>query len=389
MTRPLIASSSSTKGLFLTLSYGDNNPQTTDFIINSVSIQDTSNPETKVIQANFTIKDVDFSAASFFGFSLINTRNNDLTIDATFLLSTGNDAGGVVLILDIQQVASVAFRDNFIGKLIIERLAKNTMENMDNSNASIDKIVSALSFDIDLSGSGSPGFEFPDVLETRSPYEWDLGLSDGENLSIVISQDNINWVLANLFTGDFEWDIYEMLGPILGGNFEGFKNNPSDKQETIMRFSVPPVFDLRSSQIRIQADDVFLEYRLNGEAQWEASIDLDFFLEIKVINNELAFFISPNTERCHFHIMKDNVGNLGLFDHSSLVNDIIVKLPVMLGDSLGGPTFTMGLKSFEPFLVLNSLDNPINVSANNGYIYIDMNALDVDLSLLTGLFVNN
>jgi hypothetical protein len=173
-----------------------------------------------------------------------------------------------------------------------------------------------------------------------------------------------------------------MLGPILGNDFKGLNNTSSDKQETILRFSVPPVFDLRTSQIRIQADDVFLEYRLGGVPQWEASIDLDLFLEIKVVNNELAFFINPNTEKCHFHIMKDNVGNLGLFDHSSLVNDIMVKLPVILGNSLGGPIFTSSLKSFEPLLVLNSLENPIHVSAGQGYLYIDMNALDVDLSLL-------
>ncbi len=373
------------KGLVSTLSYGDNNPQTNDFIINSVSIQDTSDPGTKLIQANFTINDVDFSAATLFGFSLINTQNNDLTIDATFLLSTSNDAGGVVLVLDVQQVANVAFKDYFLGKLTIENLAKSTIENMENSNAGIDKIVSALSLDIDLSGSGSTGFEFPDVVEALSPYEWDLRLSDGDNLSLIISQDNINWVLANLFTRTFEWDIHEMLGPILGNDFKGLNNTSSDKQETILRFSVPPVFDLRTSQIRIQADDVFLEYRLGGVPQWEASIDLDLFLEIKVINNELAFFISPNSEKCHFHIMKDNVGNLGLFDHSSLVNDIIVRLPVMLGDSVGGPTFTMGLKSFEPLLVLNSLENPLRVSAGNGFLYIDMNALDVDLSLLKGV----
>jgi hypothetical protein len=370
------------KGLVSTLSYGDNNPQTNDFIINSVSIQDTSYPETKMIQTNFTIKDVDFSAVSLFGFSLINTQNNDLTIDATFLLSTSKDTGGVVLILDIQQVAKVAFRDYFVGKLIIEGLAKNTIENMDNSNAGIDNIISALSFDIDLSGSGSPGFEFPDVLETRSPYEWDLKLPEGDNLSLVISQDNINWVLAHLFTRAFEWDIYEMLGPILGSNFEGFNNDSSDKQETIMRFSVPPVFDLRASQIRIQADDVFLEYRLNGEPQWEASIDLDFILDARVVNNELAFFISPHTEKCHFHIMKDNLGNLGIFDHSNLVNDIIGQLPILLGNSPGGPIFTISLRTFEPLLVLNSLENPINISAGDGYLYIDMNALDVDLSLL-------
>jgi len=80
--------------------------------------------------------------------------------------------------------------------------------------------------------------------------------------------------------------------------------------------------------------------------------------------------------------MKDNLGNLGIFDHSNLVNDIIGRLPIILGNSPGGPIFTISLKTFEPLLVLNSLENPINVSAGQGYLYIDMNALDVDLSLL-------
>jgi hypothetical protein len=147
------------------------------------------------------------------------------------------------------------------------------------------------------------------------------------------------------------------------------------------------VLALSPSQIRIQVDDVFLEYRLNGEPQWEASIDLDIILDAQVVNNELAFFISPNTEKCHFHIMKDNLGNLGIFDHSNLVNDIISQLPIILGNSPGGPIFTISLKTFEPFLVLNSLENPINVSAGDGYLYIDMNALDVDFSLLKGVLV--
>jgi hypothetical protein len=377
------------QGLISTLSYGDNNPQTSDFVINSVSMQDTNNPSNKMIQTNFTIKDVDLRAASLFGFSLINTQDNDLSVDATFLLTANEDGGGGMLVMDVQQVSKVTFSDYFLGKRVIEELAKNTIANLDNLSTSIDTILSVLDLNIGLSGSGSPGFEFPDVLETLSPYDWDLKLPDGDNLSLVISQDNINWVLAQLFTRGFEWDIYEILSPILGSDFAGFNKNKnkSDKQETIMRFSVPPVFDLRSSQIRMQVDDVFLEYRLNGEPQWEASIDIDLLIDVRVVDQGLAIFISPNTEKCHFHIMKDNVGNLGLFDHSNLVNDIIVQLPVMLGDSLGGPTFTMGLKTFEPLFILNSLDNPMHVSAENGYLYIDMNALDVDLSLLKGVLV--
>ena len=375
------------QGLISSLSYGDNNTQTPDFVINSVSMQDTNNPRNKMIQANFTIKDVDLRAASLFGFSLINTQDNDLSIEATFLLTANEDGGGGVLVIDVQQVSKVTFSDYFLGKRVVEELAKNTIANLDNLSTSIDTILSALDLDIDLSGSGTQGFEFPYVLETLSPYDWDLRLPDGDNLGLVISQDNINWVLAQFFTREFEWDIYEILSPILGGDFAGFNENKSDKQETIMRFSVPPVLALSPSQIRIQVDDVFLEYRLNGEPQWEASIDLDIILDAQVVNNELAFFISPNTEKCHFHIMKDNLGNLGIFDHSNLVNDIISQLPIILGNSPGGPIFTISLKTFEPFLVLNSLENPINVSAGDGYLYIDMNALDVDFSLLKGVLV--
>jgi hypothetical protein len=375
------------QGLISNLSYGDNNSQTPDFVINSLSMQDTANPKSKMIQADFTIKDVDLKAASLFGFSLINTQDNDLTIEATFLLTANVDGGGGVLVMDVQQVSKVTFSDAFLGKRVVEELAKNTIANLDNFTTNIDTIVSVLDLDIDLSGSGTQGPEFPYVLETLSPYDWDLRLPDGDNLSLAISQDNINWVLAQLFTRGFEWDIYEILTPILGSDFAGFNKNSSDKQETIMRFSVPPVLALSPSQIRIQADDVFLEYRLNDEPQWEASIDLDFILDVRVVNNELAFFIIPNTEKCRFHIMKDNFGNLGIFDHSNLVNDIIIQLPVILGNSTGGPIFTCGLKAFEPLVVLNSLDNPINISAGDGYLYIDMNALDVDLSLLKGVLV--
>jgi hypothetical protein len=64
------------------------------------------------------------------------------------------------------------------------------------------------------------------------------------------------------------------------------------------------------------------------------------------------------------------------------VNDIIDQLPVMLGNSPGGPVFTVSLNAFNPLIVFNSLGNPITVSAGDGFLYIDINALDVDLSWL-------
>ena len=106
-------------GLVTNLTYGDNDSQTSDIVINSLSIQDTGNPNTKSVQAGLTIKDVDFNAISLFGFSLINTTDNDLTINATFLITFSSNSGSNMLTLDVQDVASVSFKDYFLGKLVL------------------------------------------------------------------------------------------------------------------------------------------------------------------------------------------------------------------------------------------------------------------------------
>jgi hypothetical protein len=369
-------------GLITKLTYGDNNSQASDIVINSLSIQDTGNPNTKSVQANFTIKDVDLNAISLFGFSLINTTDNDLTINATFLITFSSNSGGNMLTLDVQDVASVSFKDYFLGELVVEALAQDTIQNLGNLSTSIDSILASISLPIDISNNGSQVLDFPNVPGILSPYVWDLSLPAGDNLSLVISQDNINWILAQLFTSGFQWNIHQILSPILGMDFPGFMNNQSDTQETIMSFSVPPVLDLRSSQVRMEVDGINLEYLLNGQPQWQASVDLDLIFDVKVENNELAFSISSIPANCHFLVMKDNTGNLGVFDHSDLVNDIINQLPTMLGKSPGDPVFTMSLDGFKPFLALNTMGNPITVSAGGGYLYIDIDALDVDLSLL-------
>jgi hypothetical protein len=375
-------------GLITKLTYGDNNSQASDIVINSLSIQDTGNPNTKSVQASFTIKDVDLNAISLFGFSLINTTNNDLTINATFLITFSSNSGGNMLTLNVQNVASVSFKDYFLGKLVVEALAQDTIQNLENLSTSIDSILASISLAIDTSDNGSQSLDFPDVPGILSSYVWDLSLPTGDSLSLVISQDNINWILSQLFTSGFQWNIYQILSPVLGKDFPGFINNQSDTQETIMSFSVPPVLDLRSSQVRMEVDGINLEYLLNGQPQWQASVDLDLIFDVKVENNELEFYISSIPGNCHFLVMKDNTGKLGIFDHSNLVNDIIDQLPVMLGNSPGGPVFTVSLNAFNPLIVFNSLGNPITVSAGDGFLYLDINALDVDLSWLKDFFTN-
>lgn len=375
------------QGLITTLSYGDANPYTHDLTINSLTIQDTGNVGVKYVRAVFTLNDVDFRAATLFGISLIHTQDNDLTIDASFLVSESESSGQTNLIMDVQEVFDVSFQDYFLGRNSIEQLAVSSLESLENTSKSIDSVVSSLSLDLDLTRYGYLGPEFPDVIDALTPYEWNLRMPAGNNLSLIISQDNLNYVLARLFAKGFEWDIHEMLLPLLSNDFKGTNAGTVSNQETILRFSVPPVFDLKSSEIRLQADDIFIEYRINGEPHWEASVDLDVVVEMRLVENELAFFVSPTAGRCNFHIMKDNVGNLGIFDHSNFVKDLIVQLPKMLGDSIGGPIFTIKLTSFEPLITLSRVERPMTITSEGGYLYIDMNALDVDLSVLKDIFV--
>jgi hypothetical protein len=214
----------------------------------------------------------------------------------------------------------------------------------------------------------------------------DLGLSQEDTLSIALSQDMVNGILAQVFETGFEWDVYEILRPLLGEDFAGFQAERKEGEETIMRLSVPPVVDLRTDLIRMELDDVVLAYRLDGQARWEASLDLDLILTAQVLGDDLAFYLSTVPEYCHFHIMRDNPGNLGVFDHSNLVNDVVEKLPELVGNAPGGPLFTIGLDSIDQFLVLKDTADPVRIRAYQGYLYLDAAASRADLSWLMDAF---
>jgi hypothetical protein len=97
----------------------------------------------------------------------------------------------------------------------------------------------------------------------------------------------------------------------------------------------------------MQLDDVEIEYRLGEEPKWTASVDLDLIVTVQVEGEGLAFYLDAVPEHCHFHIMRDKEGKLALLDHSSLVNDIVQRLPEMLGEQAGGPLFTLSFSSME------------------------------------------
>jgi hypothetical protein len=178
----------------------------------------------------------------------------------------------------------------------------------------------------------------------------------------------------------FEWNINELLVAFLGDDFEGFSNDSPEDGQTIMYLNVPPVMDVRTSQIRVLVNDVVLQYRLAGEPQWEASVDLDIIIEPRVEDGAINFYLTQIPENTHFHVMRDNPGNLGIFDHSTLVNDILDGLPEMLGRSSGDPLIAFSLEAFAPAVEFKDISSPISVSAGEGYLYIDMATSNIDLS---------
>jgi hypothetical protein len=374
-------------GVVTDLTYGDNDPGTDDLIVNSLQIGDTGDVNIKNVRADITIKDVDLQAISLFGFPLIRTDDNDLTIDASFLLTYQQNGNNPVLILDVQDVHDVYFEEYFLGREVVEGIVKEDVADLENMVLNVNDVFKDLNIKMDLSGCGSQGLMFPDVDAVASPNAWDLILQDEYNFSCAVSQDSINELFTLILKNGFEWDAYEIVSSLLGKDFPGFNKGESTGEETIIRLSVPPVLDLRSSRIRMELDDILVQYRLNGEAQWEASVDLDLILEAHVVNGELRIYLSSVPENCHFHIMKDNRGNLGVFDHSNLVNTIVEGLPVMLGKSPGDPVLTVSLDDLDPIVSLDRISNPLLISAGGGYLYIDAAVLDFDLSWLMDQFV--
>jgi hypothetical protein len=256
---------------------------------------------------------------------------------------------------------------------------------MEENVLGLDEFLDDAGIDLGISGREAGRPLFPYVLDAYSPYTWDLQLLQGNSLRIAVSQDTLNWTLAQLTGQGFEWDVYEILRPILGNDFAGFEQERLDGEETILRLNVPPVLDLRSGRIRMQLDDVEIGYRLGEEPQWTASVDLDLIVTVQVEGEGLAFYLDAVPEQCHFHIMRDNAGQLALLDHSSLVSDIVQRLPEMLGEQAGGPLFTVSFNSMEGFLALDDVDAPVGIFADQGYLYVDAAVYDMDLTGLLQL----
>ena len=368
--------------LITELCYGDGDSCTPDFIINSFALEDTADANCKTVRVNYTIKSVDLRAVSLFGLDLISTQNNDLTIDSLLSLKHQTSGGNDVLVVRMIQVTAVGFAQHFLGKAVVEDMIKTNLENMEDAWFAIEDIMPDMNLDIDVAAGLFPGCEvplFPDVTPYITAPAWELILPEAYNVASAISQNNINRVLEAVLNQSLEWDVSELLVALMGKDFAGFSPGGLKGEETILRLSVPPVVDVRASQIRLLFNDVILEYRIDEEPQWEASIDLDMIVEPRVENAVIGFYLTQVSQNTHFHIMRDNPGNLGIFDHSTLVNDVIDGLPEILGVSPDDPPISLGLDAFSPTAEFKDVASPLAVSAGGGYLYIDMAVKSLDL----------
>ena len=369
------------------LGYGDNDPSTRDFTIHSLDFHGAdSSPDAKTAAICFTVKQVDLEA-SVIGIPLIKTLDNDLTIEASFSIGYREDGAGKRIVLDAQAVQEVSFAkpfdyDPLLVKGRVEDMIKADLEEMQAREYDIGELIAGFEAGLDLFGSflaNSPYAVFPDLYPVCQDPGWQLALPDTYSLSLALSQAAINQLLAGVIDLQAEWDVYELVTVLLGEDFPGFKQGRSTADRTVMSLSVPPVIDLRDSRIRLELPDIIFQYRTGGAPQWEASLDLCLIIAPSSDGRRLDIDLSSAPGKNHFHVIKDNPGNLGIFDHSSLADDILGSLPRLMGGSADAPFLSFDLDAWEPALAFEDRDEPMSASAGGGYLYLDMAVSGLDI----------
>lgn len=370
-------------GVVTSLAYGDGDPATDDVIIDSFILGNTDDPGVRTASVRFTVKQVDLEAATLFGVPIISTRDNDLAVDAVFFIEQRDDDTGrwMVLSPDSRTDPVVSFGTWFLGRELVEELVRQDLKEMASRPYGIDELLAGFGLGLDPGSvfTSEPYALFPDV----SPFFQDpgciLALPDTFSVSLAVSQNAINRLLEDIAGAQAERDVYELIKKLLGEDFPGFRREPSAGEQTVMRLSVPPAVDVRDSRIRLSIPDIVFQYRTSGGPQWEASVDVCLTVTPAAYWNRLDIDLSCVSGKNRFHVMRDNPGNLGIFDHSSLAEDVLGGLPRLLGGSPGSAFLSLGLDSWEPSLVFEDRDEPVLISAGGGYLFVDMAVGDIDI----------
>jgi hypothetical protein len=136
----------------------------------------------------FTISDVDLRAVSLFGLDLISTRDNDLSIDATFGIAYRQNAGKNELVLDVLEVSSVDFQDFFVGRTLVEELVRNDLNDMEENVLGLDDVLDEAGIDLGISGreAGKPCSR---TSSTSIPLCVGPAAPAGNSMRVAVSQD--------------------------------------------------------------------------------------------------------------------------------------------------------------------------------------------------------
>ena len=140
-------------------------------------------------------------------------------------------------------------------------------------------------------------------------------------------------------------------------------------------------FDFMASQALLILDDVSIEYREDGSARWQMSVDINLILGMGMHKEDvegeehsmLDIYLTLIPELSHCHVMRDNLG-IGIFDHSAFIETLFAELPAMLGGGATGPLLSLDMSDMDIEL------SNIWTSSKKGRCFLEMAIDEMDPS---------
>jgi hypothetical protein len=217
---------------------------------------------------------------------------------------------------------------------------------------------------------------WPAVTEDGAETGMEMTMLQGDNadIGLALSDYNLNQVLSALMSG-FSIEIKDIQ------KLTDFFSPDDPNNSMNLDVSINPggiAIDMTTQRVVI--NDVRLKLFEAGKPRTELSLDVTIKFEVGFHSDDKASYIdlkfSPQYDRCHIHIMKDNM-KMDMFDHSAY-------FPLIISG------FTNGLADISMSLSLTDLGIVPKVGVvpgkveydNSGNCYMKMAVGDLDASKL-------
>ncbi len=234
---------------------------------------------------------------------------------------------------------------------------------------------------------------FPEVSIFDLPQETPMFLPTPEapyNLGVTLTQYNLNQILGSLLGGTpisfYDAGIFGELIIIIPAN-DGTKTQA-------LKITFNPAglaFDLRGTDMILMINDLRLEYVENGTPIWQMSVDTAFDLRILpgLDGPTLDLYLDILPEYTHTHSMRDNLGVLGLYDHSDFFMFIFETLASMLTDDPEGPLLSLNLAELlgEDLITFKEGTAPLSLSSGDGNCYLGLAVESLDVGSVGACFI--